>query len=97
MRFTIRDLLWLLLVVAILCGWYVQQERRAVGLIERYQEEFDKVADVMLYQDLWRQQNATMRRFIESQGTKVTVDKNGAISFGPSKPVTPSTHAPIVP
>ena len=88
MRFTMRDLLWLLLVIAILCGWYVQQEQRVAAVMLRYDAEFRKVADVMRYQDLWRQQNGIMRKYIESQGTKVTVDKSGAISFAPGKPAT---------
>jgi hypothetical protein len=33
-RYTIRDVLWLMVVVGLACGWWIEYTRRAVAVIE---------------------------------------------------------------
>jgi len=33
-RFTIRDVLWLMVVVAVSCGWYIEHRRKSAERIE---------------------------------------------------------------
>jgi len=71
MKFTLRDVFWLLLVIAVLCAWYVQQEKRAAALQAYYEQQFRKVAEVMKAQDIWRRELIQVKSDYQNLRAKV--------------------------
>jgi hypothetical protein len=62
MKFTLRDLLWLLAVVGILCAWYAHVERTKTRLYAYYNREIMKVGTAMQVQDKWRKELVALKK-----------------------------------
>jgi len=69
-RFTIRDLLWLMVVVGLACGWAVYAIRTG--------HEREQIAEL-------RAQNVFMRQFIASEYDSVQLDTKGGWIVEPKK------------
>jgi hypothetical protein len=57
MRFTIRDLLWLTVVVATLCGWFIHSRRlsRAVQAADARSVQLERFCESMGELIVWNQ------------------------------------------
>jgi hypothetical protein len=90
MRFTIRDLLWLTVVVALALGWWIHQRGK---LLEREQLRRDGWAAKRLA-DKWKIRAETMADFIKSAGYAIEMDEN-TLSLGiPPKYSAPAPNPP---